>query len=77
MGSSRSKPRKKQAHPQHLPKVGTPAENQRLQHAEREAVLDNVGLRGASPVMRIVVGVIVVLMIVGAIFGLLALTIFR
>lgn len=75
MGSSRSKPRKKRAHPQHLAKVGTPAENQRLQHAEREAVLDNMGAH--SPVARIVLGVVLVVLAIAAIGGLLALTVFH
>jgi hypothetical protein len=77
MGSSKSKPRKKKksAHPQHLPKVGTPAENQRLQHAERQAVLDNMGAH--SPTARIVMGVVLVVVAVGAILGLLLLTVFH
>ncbi len=75
MGSNRSKPRKKQKHPQHLPKVGTPAENQRLQHAEREAVLDNMGAH--NPVARVVLGVVLVVLAIGAILGLLLLTVFH
>jgi hypothetical protein len=75
MGSKGSKPRKGHEHPQHLAKVGTKTENQRLQHAEREAVLDNMGAH--TPVARIVMGVVLVLLAVAAIGGLLALTIFH
>jgi hypothetical protein len=74
MGSNRSKPRKKHGKPQqhqHLPKVGTATENQRLQHAEREAVLDNMGMGGASKTTRMVLGIIAVVIVVGAIFALL------
>ena len=54
MGRSGQKPRKGKKHPQHLAKVGTPAENERLQHAEREAVLENMGMGGASGWLRVV-----------------------
>ena len=42
MGSSGSKPRKPD-HSQHLPKVGTATENERLLHEEREAVFGSDG----------------------------------
>ncbi|HWS44688.1 MAG TPA: hypothetical protein VN636_02405 [Acidimicrobiia bacterium] len=73
MGSKGSKARKPK-HSQHLPKVGTPAENRRLQHAEGEAVLDNMGLGGASSGTRVAVTAIIVVVVVGAICGLLLLT---
>jgi hypothetical protein len=57
--------------------VGTTQENERLQHAEREAVLDNMGMGGASHTTRIVLGVIVALVVISAIFGLLALNTFH
>jgi hypothetical protein len=78
MGSNRSKARTKhgkQVHAQHLPKVGTPAEHR--QHEEREAVLDNMGLAGASHSTRVVLGVIAAIVVVAAILALLGLTIFR
>jgi hypothetical protein len=75
MGSKGSKPRKGHEHPQHLAKVGTKTENQRLQHAERDAVLDNMGAH--SPTARIVFGTILALLVIGAIGGLLLLTVFR
>jgi hypothetical protein len=74
MGRSGQKPRKGKKHAQHLAKVGTPAENQRLQHAEREAVLENMGIRGANGLLRVVIYAVVALAVVGAIYGLLVLT---
>jgi hypothetical protein len=75
MGSNKSKPRTrhgKQVHAQHLPKVGTPAEME--QHGERDAVLDNLGLGGASNTTRMVLGIGAVLVIAAAIVGLLILS---
>ncbi len=78
MGSSGQRSRKgKKQHPQHLAKVGTPAENQRLQHAEREAVLDNMGMGGAPGWLKIVGVVLIVLLIVGAIGSLLMINTFH
>ncbi|HUI47384.1 MAG TPA: hypothetical protein VL119_01730 [Acidimicrobiia bacterium] len=78
MGSSGQKPRRgKTKHPQHLAKVGTPAENARLQHAEREAVLENMGMGRASGLPRVVIYVVIALLVAGAISGLLLLTVFR
>jgi len=74
MGRSGQKPRKGKKHPQHLAKVGTPAENARLQHDEREAVLENMGMGGASGWLRVVVYAVVALVVAGAIYGLLVLT---
>jgi hypothetical protein len=78
MGSKGSKPRKKshsgshsQSHPQHLPKVGTPQNIEHEQHLEREAVLDNMGLGGASSTTRIILGVVIVLVVIGAVFALI------
>ncbi len=76
MGSKGSKPRKPQ-HSQHLPKVGTATENQRLQHEERQAVLGQFGMRNASSGAKVAVSVVLVLLIIGAIMGLLLLTIWR
>jgi len=80
MGSKGSKPHKSKhsqhsqhSQPQHLPKVGSATENQRLQHSEREAVLDNMGLARSSSSTRLIVGVIVVVIIAVAIFALLGL----
>ena len=75
MGSNKSRPRTKrgkQVHAQHLPKVGTPEE--REQHGERDAVLDNLGLGGASNTTRMVLGIVAVLVIAAAIVGLLILS---
>ena len=70
MGSKGSKPRKPQ-HSQHLPKVGTPEENKRLQHAEREAVLDNMGVGGASSTTKMIVGIVLVVIVVLGIIALI------
>ena len=69
MGSKGSKPRKPK-HSQHLPKVGSKTENERLLHEEQHAVLSQMGAGSASPAMKIVVIAIVALLIFGAIFGL-------
>ncbi len=74
MGRSGQKPRKGKKHPQHLAKVGTPAENERLQHAEREAVLENMGMGGAHGWLRVVIYTVIALLVVGGIYGLLVLT---
>jgi hypothetical protein len=69
VGSRGNKPRKPK-HSQHLPKVGTAPETQRLERDEAAAVLDNMGLRGAPSWARIAAGVIAVLLVVGAVIGL-------
>ena len=69
MGSKGSKPRKP-SHSQHLPKVGTPEENEREQRGARHAVSENIsfgGRRDKSPVNGLVAGIGIVL-----IFGALA-----
>lgn len=70
MGSKGSKPRKP-SHSQHLPKVGSATENQRAMHEEQEAVLGQLGLRHASTGTKVVVGTIVAILVLGAVFGLL------
>jgi hypothetical protein len=77
MGRSGQRSRKGKGHPQHLPKVGTPAENQRLQHAEREAVFENLGVRGSSGGQRILIYVIAALLVGGAIYSLTFFIFFR
>ena len=72
MGSNKSRPRTKhgkQVHGQHLPKVGTPAEME--QHGERDAVLANLGLGGASNTTRRVLGIIAVLVVAAAVIALI------
>jgi hypothetical protein len=76
MGSKGSKPRKN-SHSQHLPKVGSAPENERLQHAERRAVVDNMSLGGRSGKSGVVIGTIAVILVVGAILGLILLTALR
>src|SRR3954467_9742321 len=78
MGRANSGPRKgKKKHPQHLAKVGTSTENERLQHAERRAVMANFGLGNASSTTRAVVFVIFGLIFARAVWALLALTVLR
>ncbi|HEY7438041.1 MAG TPA: hypothetical protein VIC35_01465 [Acidimicrobiia bacterium] len=69
MGSKGRKPRKP-SHSQHLPKVGTAAENTRLQHEERSAVADVMGLGNASSATKAAV------MIIGGIIFALAILAF-
>ena len=73
MGRGGRKPRKPK-HIQHLPKVGTPTENERLLHEEREAVLGQFGLRGAWSGLKIALTSVVIVLIVAAILGLLLIT---
>jgi len=72
MGSSTSKPRKKktgaQHHPQHLAKVGSATENERLLHEEQHAVLDQMGVGRAGTAAKT---------IVTALIGFTLLTIWR
>jgi len=67
MGSKGSKPRKP-SHSQHLPKVGTATENARLQHDERAAIGDVMGISGATLRIVMILGVIA---LVGALLGLI------
>ena len=62
MGSSTSKPRKGHKKPQHLPKVGSPA-NERWGHDERQQQVF-----GQSRVTAVIIGVILVLALIGLIF---------
>jgi hypothetical protein len=78
MGSNKSKPRKRKkgAHqPQHLPKVGSAPENERLLHDEQQAVLSQMGFGHASSGTKTVVGVVLALCAVGAVLGLIMLTV--
>ena len=78
MGSNKSKPRKRKkgAHqPQHLPKVGTATENERLLHEEQHAVMNQMGLGHAGSGTRTVATVVIVVMVVGALLGLIMLTV--
>jgi len=57
VGSKGKKPRKP-SHSQHLPKVGSAGENARLQHEERSAVADVMGLGGASSATKTAIVII-------------------
>lgn len=73
MGRKGNKPRKPE-HSQHLPKVGSATEDERLLHEEREALLGQFGVRGAWSGVKIAVTAVVVVLIVAAILGLLLIT---
>ena len=74
MGSKGSKARKP-SHSQHLPKVGTPLENEISQKSARRAVEENMsfGGRPASSGANTILGAIGIIAVLGAIGGLLLL----
>jgi len=74
VGSKGKKPRKP-SHSQHLPKAGTKTDTQHLMHEEHQAMLDTMGLGGAGKGTRGVVWVVGALLLVGAIVGLVILTV--
>ncbi len=63
MGSSTSKPRKGHKNPRHLPKVGSPA-NEQWEHETHQSVMFG------STAMRVVIAVVAVFVV----FGLLVIT---
>jgi hypothetical protein len=67
MGSSGEKRKGRQ----HLPKVGSPEEEQDATRRDREAVEENFGIRPGSPVAKIV-GALLLLVAVIAIIALIA-----
>jgi hypothetical protein len=80
MGSSGSKPRKKKHkgnQPQHLPKVGTATENQRLLHEEQHAVADQMGMGNMSSGTKTILMGIAIFVVVAAILGLIGLNTFH
>ena len=81
MGSSGSKPRKKKKsqgnRPQHLPKVGTATENERLLHEEQHAVAAQMGMGNASSSTKTIVMGVVIFIVVVAILGLIGLNTFH
>ncbi len=77
MGSSGNKPRKKKKQQQHLPKVGTKTENERLLHEEQHAVAAQMGMGNASSTTKTIIFAIVILIVVVTILGLIGLNIFN
>ena len=75
MGSKGSKPRKKN-HSQHLPKVGTQAETERLMHEEHQAIADVMGVGNAGPWLKYTVIGIGVFLIVSAVISLIFVLLF-
>jgi hypothetical protein len=78
MGSKGSKPRKP-SHSQHLPKVGTPQENEREQRAARHAVAENMSFGGRPDKSRTnaVVGVVAIAVVIVAIGALTLVVVWR
>jgi hypothetical protein len=76
VGSKGRKPRKPR-HSQHLPKVGSAIENERLLHEEQQAVMAQMGVGHAPSGVKIAVTAVVVVLIVGALLGLTLLLVFR
>jgi hypothetical protein len=74
VGSKGKKPRKP-SHSQHLPKVGTRTEEQRMMHEEHEAILDTMGMGGLGKGGRGVVWLVGAVMLAAAIVGLVILTV--
>jgi hypothetical protein len=80
MGSSGSKPRKKKSQgnqPQHLPKVGTATENERLLHDEQHAVAAQMGLGDASRTTKTIIFAVVIVVVAVTILGLVGLNTFH
>ena len=75
MGSKGRKARKP-AHSQHLPKVGTAMENDRLQHEERQAVLGQMGMRNAPSGVKVAGTAVIVILVVAALLAFM-LIVFR
>ena len=69
MGSSGSKSRKTRKKPQHLPKVGSSANNHTSMQAERKGAVDAMGLSGLSKGARTAIITVVSLAFIGAIFA--------
>jgi hypothetical protein len=65
--------RRRPGRPAHLPKVGTATENQREQRGERDAVLGNFGVAGLPSWVTLTIGVIAVVVVIGAVVTLVAL----
>jgi len=80
MGSSRSRPRRKKGapvHPDHLPKVGSSTENERLLHEEQQAVFDQIGFGRSGTALKTLVTVVVVVLVVGALLGFTLIAVWR
>ena len=79
MGSSGGKPRKRKSgkSPQHLPKVGTATENERLLHEEQHAIAAQMGLGDASSGTKTIVFGVVAFLVIVAILSLLVLITFH
>jgi hypothetical protein len=74
VGSKGRKPRKP-GHSQHLPKVGTRTEEQRMMHEEHQAILDTMGVGGLGKGGRGVVWIVGAVMLAAAIIALVILTV--
>ena len=77
MGSKGQKPRKRkggqQQHPQHLAKVGSKTETERLMHEEHQAMFDTMGVGGMSAGVKAAIAVIGIVLLACAILALIVL----
>ena len=67
MGSSGTKKNRKGKHPQHLAKVGTPAENAHTVHAGERDVVGNFGVHSKGWIFWVAVVIIAVIAIGGVV----------
>ena len=74
VGSKGKKPRKP-SHSQHLPKVGTKTEEERMMHEEHQAILDTMGMGGLGKGGRSVVWIVGIIMLAAAVIGFVILTV--
>jgi hypothetical protein len=76
VGSKGAKARKPE-HSQHLPKVGSATENERLLHDEQHAVLDQMGVGHAGRGVKGLVALVAIVLVGCAVVGLMAVLVFR
>jgi hypothetical protein len=69
MGSSGSKSRKTKKKPQHLPKVGSSANNHTSIHAERKGAVDAMGLSGLSKGARTAIITVIAIAFIAGVFA--------
>lgn len=74
---SRGDKARKPGRSQHLSKVGTATENERLLHEEQHAVLAQMGAGRAGRGLKSVLVVLACVLVGGAVLGLMAIMVFR
>jgi len=76
-GQKRSRKAKKgqSGKPRHMPKVGTATEDRYAIHHERDAVMGNMGVgRRTSPILKWTAVILIVLLVVGGVVTLIAIS---